>query len=87
MSSAKLVKSKDVHTRDELADLLELLAVRVRAGELVFEHGSEQLVVPVPDSLRVGLEVSESTKPTKVTRKLEIDVKWQVEEDADAPTG
>lgn len=80
MSSTKLVKSKDVLGREELADLLELLATRVREGQLTFELGAEEVAIALPEAMRVDVEVSDKTKPKRRSRKLEIELKWEIDE-------
>lgn len=81
MSKAKLVKTKDTQTREELADFLEALAERVRSGELIFEQAGEQTTVPVPESVEVTVEVKDSIKKGRQRRKLEVEVRWE-----DTPT-
>lgn len=77
--STKLLKSKDVRTRDELADLLEALATRVRAGQLVFEQGTEEVLLDLPESVQVDLEASESVKSKGSSRKLGLKLKWPLD--------
>lgn len=85
MSSTKLVKSKDALGREELADLLDLLATRVREGQLTFELGTEEVVIALPESTRVDLEVVDKVKRKRRSRKLEIELGWEIDE-AGEPT-
>ncbi len=83
MSSTKLIRSRDTHSRESLADLLESLAERVRSGSLAFQEGTEEVVVELPEELRVDLEVKDSVKKGRSRRKLEVEVVWASEVSAE----
>lgn len=81
--SKKLMKSKQRLSRDEFADMLEMLAERVRDGRVRLKQGSDKVVLELPKNFTVELEVEE--KPTRRGTKceLEIEVEWTV--GADGP--
>ncbi len=79
MATAKLLKSKETKSREDLAAFLEALAVRVRDGQLAFQQGAGELVVRLPETLRVDLELSDSVKPARRKRELEIEIWWEID--------
>lgn len=88
MSSTKLIKTKGTHTREGLAELLEALADSIRAGEVTFEQGAEQTVLELPADIGVTVEVKDSTKRERRRRKLEVEIRWELDEQGapiDAP--
>ncbi len=84
--STTLIKSKDVLTRAELADLLQSLADRLRGGRITLDQGANRVEMEVPATLHVDLELKDSVKPARTKRELEIEMWWEVDETG-APTG
>lgn len=80
MSSTKLIKTEDTHTREELADLLEALAARVRDGELLFEQGTEQIALALPETVGVDVQVKDKVKRERHRRALEVEVRWELDD-------
>lgn len=78
--STVVMKSKDVRTRDELADLLQSLAERIRSGRVVLNQGATDVELELPASVHVDLEVTDSAKPSRTKRELEIEVWWEIDE-------
>lgn len=79
MATATLLKSKETKSREDLAAFLEALAVRVRDGQLAFQQGAGELVIRLPGTLRVDLELSDSVKPSRRKRELEIEIWWEID--------
>lgn len=79
--SEKLVKSKANFSPNELADLLENIAARVRAGELTLGSGDTAVTLPMPPSFKTTLEVTDSPKRSGIERELELEIKWYVNEE------
>lgn len=86
MPTNVLIKSKAVMSRDELADLLESFATKIRTGQMTLGDGAADLDIALPETLRVETEVKDSVKPTRTTRELEIEVEWRVDAEGN-PTG
>ena len=76
----KLVKSKASFNRDELADLLETLAARIRAGEMTLGTGESAVTMTMPTSFNTTMEVVDSRKRAGIERELELEIDWMVDE-------
>ena len=55
--SQKLLKSKANFSQDQLADLFESLAARIRAGELTLGAGESALQMELPGTFRATMEL------------------------------
>jgi len=84
--SRTLIKSKDVLSREELADLLRSIADRLRDDTLTLSRGADSVALEVPASLHVDLELKDDDKRSGTKRELEIEMWWQVDETG-RPTG
>lgn len=78
--NGKLLKSKAKFTRDELADLLEGLAGRIRDGQLTLGEGAGQVEMDLPRTFTVKMEVADTGKRV-LKRELELKIEWPVEAD------
>lgn len=79
-NQGKLVKSKAQFSRDELANLLESIAVRIRRGSLTLGEGPDSVTIDLPESLRVEMEVEDSGT-RQLRREFELEIKWPIETD------
>lgn len=77
----KLVKSKANFSPDELADLLETIAGRIRAGEMTLGNGDAALTMTMPSSFQTTMEVIDSRKRAGIERELELEIAWNIDED------
>lgn len=75
----KLVKSKASFNRDELADLLETLAARIRTGEMTLGTGESAVTMTMPTSFNTTMEVVDSRKRAGIERELELEIDWMVD--------
>lgn len=80
----KLLKSKADFGREQLADLLESLATRIREGEMTIGTGDAALNLDLPGAFRTTMEVTDSRKRRGIERELELEISWYVDE-AGAP--
>ncbi|GAA0217399.1 amphi-Trp domain-containing protein [Corynebacterium riegelii] len=80
----KLLKSKADFSREQLADLLENLATRIREGEMTIGTGDAALGMKLPGTIRTTMEVTDSRKRRGIERELELELSWYVD-DAGAP--
>lgn len=87
--STQLLKSKDTYSREALADLLATLAEKIRAGTVTFDQAGTSLEIPIPESLRVDIEIKDEPKRRGGTkRELEIEMWWLEGAEGElAPTG
>ncbi|HHU66292.1 MAG: amphi-Trp domain-containing protein [Corynebacterium humireducens] len=76
----KLLKSKATFNRDELADLFEDLAARIREGELTLGQGDGQVSMDLPQTFTVEMEVQNTGKRV-LKRELELEIEWPIEAD------
>ena len=81
-----LLKTKDTRSRDDVATLLETLAARIRDGHITLSQGANSLDLEVPESVVVEVEVSDSVKPRRIKREVEIEMSWEVDAKG-VPTG
>ncbi|MDK8306890.1 amphi-Trp domain-containing protein [Corynebacterium imitans] len=81
--SPKLLKSRMDFGRDDLAELLESLAERIRAGEMTLGTGNSSLTMALPGTFRTTLEVADSQKRRGIKRELELELEWYVDENGD----
>lgn len=75
-----LIKSKDTRSREELADLLQALSERIRDGSMSLTQAGDTIDVALPQALRVDIEVTDSRKPGRIKREVEIEMWWQVDD-------
>lgn len=77
----KLMKSKARLNHEQLAELLESIAERVRAGSLTLGDGPNAVAMDLPEGFRVSMEVEDfaNRDRTRITRELEIEIEWPVD--------
>lgn len=74
---SKLFKSKERQQRSEVAAFLRQFAEKLEAGQVVFRRGAEELVLDIPASLILEIEVENKVKKSKGSQHtLEIEIKW-----------
>ncbi|WP_288749721.1 amphi-Trp domain-containing protein [uncultured Corynebacterium sp.] len=88
--SRKLLKSKTDFSRNQLADLFESLATRIRAGDITLDAGESALAMELPGTFRTTMEVTDAQKRRGIERELELEMKWYVDDngapvDTEAP--
>lgn len=75
----KLLKSKTDFSRDQLADLLESLASRIREGDITLGAGESALSMGLPGTFRTTMEVTDAQKRRGIERELELEISWYVD--------
>lgn len=78
-SSKYVFESQDTVSRDELAELFETLAQRIRSGSVTLV--TQQVDVQLPDALKLKLQVEHSVKRSDTRRELELEMGWDVHDD------
>lgn len=84
-NSGRVFKSKAELSRDELADLFQTFADRIREGRLTLSQGAQEVEIGLPTGFRVDLEVEDEAKRDRRVRELEIEISWNVD-DTGQPT-
>ena len=90
LTAGKKFKSKDTLSSSEVADMLESIALRVRSGNLALTQGAAEIEFDLPGAFKVELEVEDKVKGENASRKVELELEWQVDADgnpADAGDG
>lgn len=82
-TSKSVFKSKDALSRQELADLFETLAKRIRSGTMTLSSGGggNHVDLQLPETLTVEVEVEDSMKRSGIQREFELEMKWDVQDD------
>lgn len=80
VNKSQLLKSKAQFNRDELADLLESIAGRIRQGSLTLGEGADAVQMDLPAVFTVEMEVEDSGA-RQLKRELEFEIKWPVDAD------
>ncbi|MDO5025027.1 MAG: amphi-Trp domain-containing protein [Trueperella sp.] len=75
----KLLKNKDKVTQGELAELLEIIANRIRRGELTLGGGKDSVKMVLPERFQVEIAITDTAKK-QPQRTLEIELKWLIDE-------
>lgn len=78
-SSKYVFESQDTVSRDELAELFETLAQRIRSGSVTL--AAQQVDVQLPDALKLKLQVEDSVKRSDTRREFELEMGWNVHDD------
>lgn len=75
-------KSKNTLSRDELADLFETFADRIRQGRITLSRGGQSVEVALPEGCRVDVQVKDKAKRNRneIERELELEIHWNVDE-------
>lgn len=81
-----LFESKNDLSREQLADLFQTFADRIREGSITLSRGTESLDVALPPMAQIEVEVKDKVKRTRIERELELEITWNVDK-AGEPTG
>lgn len=76
VSETRLIKTSEKMSRDELADLLEQMAGRIRSGQLTLKSGTDEVLVEPAELVAVDVEVIKKDKRRGTTMELEIEIEW-----------
>lgn len=74
--AVRLVKSKERRSREELADMLVALAERIRAGRVRLTQADREVLLELPETMQVDLEVEEQLRRKGMKREIEIEISW-----------
>jgi amphi-Trp domain-containing protein len=73
----RLFKSEERKSRPDVSAFLHQLADKISEGQVVLRQGQEEVVLQVPHSLILEVQVEDEDKKSKGTQhSLEIELKW-----------
>mgnify|MGYP001055911234 CR=1 FL=1 len=73
----KLFKSEERKSRSDLSAFLHQLVDKISEGRVVLRQGQEEIVLQLPHSLILEVQVEDEDKGTKGTQhSLELEIKW-----------
>jgi amphi-Trp domain-containing protein len=81
----RLVKSEERSSLSEASAFLHQLADKLSAGQVVLRQGSEELVLQIPGSLILEVQVEDEDKGSRgIQHSLEVELKW-FDDEQDGP--
>ena len=73
----RLFKSEERKTRSEVSSFLHQLADKLSEGQVVLRQGQEEIVLQLPHSIILEVQVEDEDKGSKGTQhSLEVEIKW-----------
>ena len=73
----RLFKSEERRNRADVSSFLHQLAEKIAGGRVVLSQGAEELVLQLPQSVILEVQVEDEDKRTKGTQhSLEVEIKW-----------
>ncbi len=76
MRSTKLLSTSQRLDRAGVADLLTVLAERIRGGQVILASGADSLTLDLPAHLDVDIDVQSKARGTGKKLELEIEIEW-----------
>lgn len=87
MPSTKLLTTSQKLDPAATADLLTMLADRIRRGQVHLADGNADVTLDLPDRMEVDVEVTREEKRSGATKlELEIEISWREGQAAGAGT-
>lgn len=78
-----LLKTEEKMSRADLADFLEALVTKIRAGEVILRQGDEELTLTLPSRLVLEVKVEDEEKGRKgIKHSLELELEWYDDDDS-----
>lgn len=73
----RLFKSEERKSRADLSAFVHQLADKISEGQVVLRQGQEEIVLQLPRSLILEVQVEDEDKGTKgIQHSLEVEIKW-----------
>ena len=73
----RLFKSEERKSRADVSAFLRQLADKISEGEVVLRQGREEIVLQIPHSLILEVQVEDEDKKSKgIQHSLELELKW-----------
>jgi amphi-Trp domain-containing protein len=79
----RLFKSEERKNQSDVSAFLHQLADKISGGQVVLRQGQEELVLQIPQSLILEVQVEDEDKgPKGIQHSLEVEIKWFDDEEA-----
>lgn len=86
VKKVKLFRQKERKSRAEVGEFLQDLGEKVAEGKVILRQTPDDLVVMLPENLRLKVRASKKEKRVKGTQhKLTINLSWTEGDDQDDP--
>ncbi len=73
----RLFKSEEKKSRADAAQFLRQVADKLESGQVILRLGEEELVLQIPASLILEVQVEDEDKKSKgIQHSLELELKW-----------
>ncbi len=73
----RLFKSEERKSRTDIGAFLHQLADKISAGEVVLRQGQQEIILQLPGTLILEVQVEDEDKKTKgIQHSLEVELKW-----------
>ncbi len=73
----RLFKSEEKKSRADAAQFLRQVADKLESGQVILRRGEEELVLQIPASLILEVQVEDEDKKSKgIQHSLELELKW-----------
>ena len=77
-----LFSSEEKKVLQSVAVFLQQLVVKLAQNRVILRQGSEEIVVDIPNNVVLEIKVEEELKKNKTQQSLEIEIEWNVGEEA-----
>ena len=77
-----LFSSEEKIDLQSVAAFLHQLADKLAENRVIFRQGAEEIVVDFPNNVVLEIKVEEELKKSKTQQSLEIEIEWNVGEEA-----
>ena len=73
-----LLKTEEKMSRNEVAELLRVLAGRIEKGRVVLQQGGKTVKLKIPDRVELEVKAEKEVGKRKSKKKLELEIEWLV---------
>lgn len=77
-----LFKSEEKRSVQEVAGFLRELADKIAAQQVILQQGENEITLNLPAQITLEVKAEEEDKKTRTQRSLEVELEWNVGEDA-----
>lgn len=75
-----LFRAEEWKSRQSVATFLRELADNLEGGQVTLRRGEEEVILSLPETVELEIEVTEKVKEHKTQRELEIEIEWTDEQ-------